>query len=55
MDRLLLIEGRAVAVVAAGLGIALDVSPVAILVTSAFACLGYAHVDPRCPLDTEPE
>ncbi len=49
------IEGRAVAVVVAGLGIALDVSPAAILVTSFFACLGYAHVDPRSSIDAEPE
>ena len=55
MDRLLLIEGRVVMVVAAGLGVAMDVSPVAILVTSIFACLSYAHIDPRRSIDTEPE
>lgn len=54
MDRLR-IEGRAVAVLAAGLGLVLDVSPAAILVTAIFACLGYAHVDPRSSIDTEPE
>ena len=54
MDRLR-IEGRVVAAVAAGLGLALDVSPVAVLVTAIFAGLGYAHVDPRRSIDAEPE
>jgi hypothetical protein len=54
MDRLR-IEGRAVAVLVTGLGLALDVSPAAILVTAIFTGLGYAHVDPRSSIDAEPE